>query len=215
MKSKSAIAMSSLALMLVLSYNACSDSGGSGGNPGLSSSPSLSGNAPTTAQGTSLGNPMKINEKVEIDIAPFPVTMDQRLKSLFRVKMCVKELRLKTLNSSSAELSTPIEPADLTLQPDGTHVTSAMVPPGDYHRLEIELDTHCASGESLSISTPLGNLAFSKPLTLPLGINLSVANGAHNHVDLAFEQLLDALANLAADLKALLIAVFSPPPARH
>lgn len=149
---------------------------------------------------TTLGNPL-----VSLKIAPYsaPMAMNKITPlAVSEIQFCVKRLRFKT------ELEeTNIEPDDdednidinlglISINPSGTTITQVEVPPGEYTRIEFDLEPNCAGSISPSVyldNDNDGGVPFETNDDITIEFNGLINLNSSTSINLYVEKIIAAL----------------------
>ena len=148
------------------------------------------------SNGTSTGNPV-----VAVQFKSFTALAMSQVGTLnvTNLKMCFKRLRFKPVSGLVDNIDLLLD--EVTVVSSGTMITAVNVPPGTYSRVEFDLDTHCASGKSVQVTTGTSTYTSIDTMTIRFDGNL-VLTGSQN-LDLNIQLIVNALKNVAsnADIK--------------
>jgi hypothetical protein len=129
------------------------------------------GNRGGSTGGTSTGNPF-----VALRFSGFTASSKARDADSFssqsvtgnvqEIKMCFKRLRLRAADAATSAQDLDLQLGEISLQPNGTDISSVVIPDGAYERIEFELDNDCASGKSLTVVNDNGSFSTNDRITI-------------------------------------------------
>ena len=145
--------------------------------------------------GTSTGNPL-INIRVSSYSALSVMTVNQ-------VVFCFKRLRFKQPGESTdSDSSIDSDNIDFfigekTLNTSGDNLGAVNVPPGQYERIEFDLEDDCTSGKSVRVTNNAGTFSTSDRITIKFSGTINISTD--RDIDLNIQNLINALDTVTAD----------------
>ena len=124
--------------------------------------------------------------------------------SVSSLKMCFKRLRFKKSDeTTSGDPSLDGDNLDfylgeVTISSLGTSLGSVAVPPGDYQRVEFDLEDSCPSSNSLEVTNSNGSYTTGDRITIKFEGNFSLGTDDAN-LDLNIQQIMTALDSVSSD----------------
>lgn len=156
-------------------------------------------------KGTSTGNPL-----VNLRFGSFS---GLSVLAVSEVKFCFKRLRFKqpgeltNTDSTIDEDNIDFEIGEKILATSGDNLGNVRVPPGNYERIEFDLDNSCLSGTSVSVTNTSGVFTTSQKITIKFTGNININSDVS--VDLAMQNLINQLNTVtnSSEIKTKLEAV--------
>ncbi len=94
---------------------------------------------------TSTGNPL-----VSVEMASFSASSTKvGAFALSSLTLCFKRLRFKPVDEIATDIDLTL--GQVTLAPSGTQIATVQVPPGEYERVEFDLEKDCLNGGEPSV----------------------------------------------------------------
>ncbi len=94
---------------------------------------------------TSTGNPL-----VSVEMASFSASSTKLgAFSVSSLTLCFKRLRFKPVDEIASDIDLTL--GQITLAPSGTQIATVQVPPGEYERVEFDLEKDCLNGGEPSV----------------------------------------------------------------
>lgn len=114
------------------------------------------------------------------------------------LNVCFKRLRFKPVDENSDDLD-PTDDEDnidfdlgqMDLSSAGTTLTSVVIPEGVYRRIEIDLENHCAGGNSIELTNDQGTFSSTERITIKFSGTFTASDTVV--LQLGVQDLIDAL----------------------
>lgn len=110
------------------------------------------------------------------------------------LKLCFKRMRFKTsitdIDDPLVDENIDLALGEVTLSSTGTTLATVNVPANTYYRIEFDLDTSCASGNSVSLANDFGVFTSNEGMKIKFD-GVFVVNGAEN-LQLGIQDILNA-----------------------
>lgn len=153
--------------------------------------------------GTSTGNPL-----VELRIKSFNSSMavnglnlngaEVSAQSVSDLKFCFKRLRFKQEHESTDSDTSrdsdnlDFELGEVTISALGTQLEGVELPPGNYTRVEFDLEDECPSGKSVTLTNGQGTFSTNDRITITFEGNFT-HDSSDDVLELDIQQIVNAL----------------------